>query len=192
MNITLKEGINFNSIGLRHDAVLQAVTLIEGRESALHSEKEIYTVISVMDKVCNNGIIEYCNASEEDLMTIYRNEIEPAFLDLISQNESAEHFYYSVLCDVEEYCTRVYEEQHSIIGFVNSLANAIQSLSPDQLQDVMVKTGEIAGRLKEQHDHRIEEQNIFYKQKIVDTQEEINSSIQQLMDKYNIKTEDTE
>ena len=96
MNITLKEAINFSSRSLRHSIVLQAVTLIEGRESALRSEKEIYTILAFMDKVCNGDIIAYCNENTEELMTIYTQNIEPAFLDLMN-NKEAEEFYYTVM-----------------------------------------------------------------------------------------------
>lgn len=191
MNITLKEGINFNSRSLRHSIVLQAVTLIEGRESALRSEKEIYTIIAFMDKICDGNIIEYCNENTEELMIIYSQKIEPAFLDLMN-NKEAEEFYYLVMCDVDEYCERVYHEQHSITGFLNALLDAVVALTPEQSKEVLLKTGEMAAKIKKQHNDNIEEQNRMYKRKIVETQDEINSSIQQLMEKYNVSTKDTE
>lgn len=191
MNITLKEGINFNSRSLRHSIVLQAVTLIEGRESALRSEKEIYTIIAFMDKVCDGDIIAYCNENTEELMTIYTQYIEPAFLDLMN-NKDAEEFYYIVMCDIDEYCDRIYQEHHSITGFLNVLLDAVIALSPEQTKEVLEKTGELAAKVKKQHNENIEEQNRFYQRRIMNTQEEINSSIQQLMDKYNVTTKDTE
>jgi hypothetical protein len=66
------------------------------------------------------------------------------------------------------------------------------ALTPEQSKEVLTKTGEIAAKIQKQHNDNIEEQNRMYKRRIVETQDEINSSIQQLMEKYNVSTKDTE
>ena len=188
----LKDKINFNSRGLRHGIVTQAVILLEGREKALTSEKEIYTIISFMDRITEDGIIEKCNEDNRDLMVYYNEEVDPAFLELMHINEEARHFYDEVFVDVMEYCDRVASEQNSFYGLFTTIMDLLGTLDMEQIKEVAAQTGDTIKAAHAKRDEQIAREQREYSRKINEKQEEINSSIKELMGKYGIVEEDAQ
>ena len=88
MEIKMRDDLDVRSKSLKHSIITQAVILLDGREGALKSEKDIYTTIAFMDKIAEGGIIDRCNEDSRALMDIYNEDIEPAFLDLIQTYEN--------------------------------------------------------------------------------------------------------
>ena len=189
MEIKMRDDLNVRSKSLKHSIVTQAIILLDGREGALKSEKEIYTIIAFMDKIADKGIIDRCNEDERNLMDIYNEDIEPAFLDLIKSYENFETLFQEILEQVYEYCDKVYTEQHSFYGLLNLIIDMIGSLEPEQIQETLEKTGEMAANIKKQHNEKLAQQEKEYQTKVIDKQNEINSSLTKLMEKYNVTTE---
>lgn len=189
MEIKMRDDLDVRSKSLKHSIITQAVILLDGREGALKSEKEIYAIIAFMDKIAEGGIIDRCNEDSRALMDIYNEDIEPAFLDLIKTYENYDVLFQEIVKQVYEYCDKVYAEQHSMYGLLNLIIDMIGSLEPEQIQDTLVKTGEMAANIKKQHNDKIAQQEKEYQTKVIDKQSEINESLTKLMEKYNVTAE---
>lgn len=179
MEIKMKENINLKSAVLRHQIALEAVELLYGREESLQTEIEIYTILAFVDTLSANNLIEECNQDKRNLIDIMEHDVEPVFLQLV-EDENYYNLYKEILNDVMLYCHKVYEENHSLIGMLNTITEAISSLEPEQVKDVLAKTGEIAGRVKEKE---LAQQKMIADQKAKQT-EEVNDKLQQLINKF--------
>lgn len=185
MEIKTKENINLKSAVLKHQIALEAVELLYGREESLKTEIEIYTILAFVDTLSENNLIEECNQDKRNLIDIMEQEIEPIFLQLIEGKEYYD-LYKEILDDVNLYCHKVYEENHSLIGMLNTITEAISSLEPEQVKEVLTKTGEVAGKVKEKE---LAQQKAIEDKKIKQT-EEVNDKLQQLINKFT-KIEET-
>lgn len=179
MEIKIRENINLDSAVLKHQIALEAVELLYGREEALRTEIEIYTILAYMDTLSESNLIEECNQDKRGLIDIMEQDIEPIFLQLIA-DEKYYNLYKEILNDVELHCRKVYDENHSLIGMLNTITEAISSLEPEQVQEVLVKTGEVAGKLKEKE---ILQQKEIAEKKTAQA-EEVNDKLEQLINKF--------
>lgn len=87
MKLTVRKDIDFNSIILKHNILLQASNLATGREGALQTEKELYLILAMLDNICEENIIEACNEDKRDLATIMTEDIEPVYLELMKDEK---------------------------------------------------------------------------------------------------------
>lgn len=179
MEIKMKKDVNVKSAVLKHQIALEAVELLYGREESLKTEIEIYTILAFIDNLSENNLIEECNQDKRNLIDIMGQEIEPVFLQLIT-NEDYYNLYKEILNDVELYCHKVYDENHSLIGMLNTITEVISSLEPEQVKEVLTKTGEMAGKIKEKE---LAQQKEIADQKAKQT-EEVNDKLEQLINKF--------
>lgn len=190
MKLTFKKELNMSSIALEHDIVSQAIVLIEGRESALSTEKKAYTLLSLVHNICEEDIIEECNEDKRSLIQILREEIEPFYFDLIQHRPDVQTLFNSCYNEIERYSKVVYDEQHSVLGFLATITDAISKLSNEEVKDVLTETAQVAAEVKRQRDEVELKQNKEAQEKITKKQEEINKNIIKMMEQYNVKLED--
>lgn len=185
MKLTLRQNLNLNSMLLRHDINTQSVLLVTGREGALLSELKLYVLLSLIHNLCEEDVITECNEDEHDLITIVRDEIEPFYFKIIEDKPEIGDLYNNCINDIVDYCNKVYSEQHSLLGLLNTLVDVFSRLDDQQVQEVLVKTGEIAGQVKEKRDKLELEQDLKIKEQVVQKQEEISQGIKKMMEQYN-------
>ena len=106
MTITFKEDMNPQSVIVKHGILMQAATLITGREGVLETEKELYLILAMIDFLAEENIIE--KASEKGK---YFNKIIYDLND-VKQYSKAIIDYMSGMTD--QYIVRTYNE---IISF---------------------------------------------------------------------------
>ena len=187
MKLTLRKDINFESFVLEHDIVSQAIVLIEGRESALATEKKVYTLLSLIHNVCEENVIGECNEDTRSLIEIVRDDIEPFYKENENQFKDLLKRTYE---EVENYCMRVYNEQHSVLGFLGTITDAISRLDNKEVQEVLTETAKIAGEVKAKKDEKELEQSKEYREKVIKKQEEINKNLVKMMKDYNVTVDE--
>lgn len=185
MELTIKKDINYQSKVLKHNVVTQAVMLLQGREGSLKTELEIYTVLAIMENLVEENLIELCNNDTRDLIDIMASDIEPMFNNLL-ESEEFNIFYNDVFNNVMRYCDRVYAEQHSMRGLLDTIVDLLASLDTTEVQEVLEKTGEMAAAIKTKHNETMEKQSAEYQEKIINKQEEISDALRKVMANYNI------
>ena len=141
MKLTLKDNIKFDSLALQHKILLQATMLLEGREGALETEKRIYLMMAFVDLIINENLIELCNNDKRDLHVIIEEDIEPFFNQL---NDEVKKVYDDLLKILLKHCDTIWNNQHSIVGVIDTILTTIASMSDEDKKDALVKTGEIA------------------------------------------------
>lgn len=190
MKLTFKKDINMESIALEHDIVSQAIALIEGRESALSTEKKAYTLLSLVHNICIEDVIEECNEDDRSLIQILKEEIEPFYFDLKEHKPKVSELFNATYTEVERYCKKVYDEQHSVLGFLSTITEAISKLDNKEVQEVMTQIAPVAAEIAAQKNEQELKQTKEATDKITKKQEEINKNILKMMEQYNVKVED--
>ena len=154
MNFILKKDINTNSLVLQHKILTQTITLLSGREEALRTEKEIYLMMALIDNIIENDLIEECNNDERLLNDIIEQEIEPFFLELVKKDDNYLILFTKVEKGLDEYCKKVYDEQHSFIGLMEGIITAIETMSVSDTTGIMEGVAKLA---REAYDNRTEQ-----------------------------------
>lgn len=172
MNMTFKKDVNLKSLMLKHNILLQAFGLIEGREGVLQTEKELFLMMAMLDNLVEEDLIAECNEDERDLNTILEVELEPKFLDLLEQNE-----YKSFYNELRELfltrCKEIWDNQHSFYGVLDALLEMIASMDDEDKKEALVATGKIAEQAFERRTAKMEAKT-----------EEVNSKLTALVDQY--------
>lgn len=143
MKLTIKPNIDFNSIILKHNILLQASNLAVGREGALQTEKELYLILAMLDNICEENVIEACNEDKRDLATIMTEDIEPVYLEL-TKDESYNKFYVELKELFLQRCKEIWDNQHSIMGLLDTILMALQNLTEDDKKEILASTAKIA------------------------------------------------
>jgi len=143
MKLTIKKDVDFNSIILKHNILLQASNLAMGREGALQTEKELYLILAMLDNICEENVIEACNEDKRDLATIMTKDVEPVYLELM-KNENYTNFYAELKELFLQRCKEIWDNQHSIMGLLDTILMALQNLTEDDKKDILASTAKIA------------------------------------------------
>lgn len=172
MKLTLNKDINLHSIMVSHDIVTRAIDLIAGREGALLTEKIMYLIIGMVDVLIEEDLVAECNEDGRTLNEIVRDDIEPFFNKLQEDNEYCELFNQckSIYLD---YCDRVWQNQHSITGVIDTLLTAISLMDGNDKKEVLEKTGEVAAKLYEERTEKMEQAS-----------EKVNNKLEELVKQY--------
>ena len=143
MKITYKKNINLNSLVLRHNILLEVSNLTMGREGVLQTEKDLYLVLAFIDNLVEEDLIAEINEDGRDLTTIMLQDIEPEFLRLMENTE------YKALYDEMnklhlQRCKEIWDNQHSLMGVIDSLLTTIATMSDEDKKEALIETGKIA------------------------------------------------
>lgn len=174
MKFTLKENVNLRSVVLKHNVVLDALNLLEGREGSLKTEREIYTMIAMANSFIEEDLTELCNDSTEELIDIVRHYIEPFVLNLIEKPEYNE-FYQDVLAEVIESTDEFIRKQETLPHMIMTFFDILGSLTPEQKTEMM---NTLTSSIKEQN----KEKTAKAKEAI----QNVDEKIQKLMEQYKV------
>ena len=179
MELTLKENYNISSVTLQHNILLQTLTMLEGREGALETEKKIYLIVSLVNNLVKEDLLDLCNKDERDLPTILMEDIEPFFNKISTEDEKIKDAYNYMEKVLLERCDRIWEDQHSLLGVMDAILTTIAEMSEEDKKEALVKTAEIAEKA---FDHRTEE--------MVKATNETNSKLEALIAQYQKQTDE--
>jgi len=143
MKLTIRKDIDFNSIILKHNILLQATNLVMGREGALQTEKELYLILAILDNVCEENVIEECNDDERNLASMIMEDIEP-FFNEVMKNEWCQKLYNETKELFLQRCKEIWDNQHSIMGILDTILMALQNLTDEDKKEVLKGTAKIA------------------------------------------------
>lgn len=153
MKMTLKKDLNIKSLVLRHNIMLEVSNLTMGREGVLQTEKDLYLVLAFMDNLVEEDLIEEINEDGRDLTAIMLEDVEPEFLRLIEKQEYKD-LYEEIRKLHLQRCKEIWDNQHSMLGVIESLLMTISSMSEEDKKEALVVTGKIA---EEAYNRRTEE-----------------------------------
>lgn len=179
MTITFKEDMNPQSVIVKHGILMQAATLITGREGVLETEKELYLILAMIDFLAKEDIIESCNQDDRDLVAIMAEDIEPKFLELIT-NEEWHQMYLDMRRIHLQRCQEIWNNQHSIMGVIDTLLSVIATIDEDDKKTILENTAKVAKKVQEHKTEVMEKQS-----------EKINSKLEQLVQQYQRAGENT-
>lgn len=172
MKLTLRKNLNTKSLVLKHNIVLEATMLLEGREGVLETEKDIYLMIAMVNVLVEEDLLQMCNDDKRDLSTIIVEDIEPFFEQIISQDE-----YNTLYLDCKKIllnrCKEIWDNQHSIIGVLDAILTSLSTITDDDKKEVLEATGKIA---KQAYDDRTK--------KLEQSTKQTNDKLQELIEKY--------
>ena len=179
MKLTLKENININSLTLQHNIILQATTLIQGREGVLETEKRIYLLLALVDMIVQEDFLELCNSDERILTDILMEDVEP-FIDSL-KNENKDYIYaINYMEEVFlEHCQQIWDNQHSIIGAIEAFLMMIGSMSEEDKKEALIETSKIAQQAFDSRTKTLEKET-----------KEVNSKLEQLVQQYQRQSTD--
>lgn len=172
MEIKLKENVNYESLVLRHDVLIEATSLLVGREGALESEQELYTLLAIIDNLSENNVIEECNNDKRELLVIIKEDIEPVFLKLM-EDPKFQDFWYSIRRVVLSRCRDIWDRQNSLRGVIEGLIDSLATIDEEGKEKVLAATGELAKQAYERRTEKMEKAT-----------QEVNSKLEQLVAKY--------
>ena len=179
MELTLKENYNISSITMQHNILLQALTMLEGREGALETEKKLYLIVSLVNNLVEENLLELCNNDERDLPTILMEDIEPFFIKMIEEDNKIKEAYDYMEKILLNRCDKIWEDQHSLLGVADAILTAIGSMTEEDKKEVLLKTGEMA---EQAFNHRTE--------KMEAATQETNNKLEALIAQYQKKEND--
>ena len=172
MTITFKEGMNPQSVIVKHGILMQAATLITGREGVLETEKELYLMLAMVDFLAKEDIIEACNQDDRDLVVIMAEDIEPKFFELM-KDEKWSAAYLDMRRIHLQRCQEIWDNQHSLMGVFDTLLSVISTIDEDDKKTILENTAKVAQRVQEHKTEVIEKQS-----------EKVNSKLEQLVQQY--------
>lgn len=143
MKMTYKKNLNINSLVLRHNIMLEVSNLTMGREGVLQTEKDLYLILALMDNLVEEDLIAEINEDGRDLTAIMLEDIEPEFLKLIEKQEYQD-LYDEMRKLHHQRCKEIWDNQHSIIGVIDTLLTTIASMSEEDKKEALVETSKIA------------------------------------------------
>ena len=154
MTITFKKGLNPRSVIAKHGILLQASSLITGREGVLETEKELYLMLAMIDFVSEEDIVAACNEDERNLITIMAEDIEPKFFELIADKEWNEMYQDMRRIHLNR-CQEIWDNQHSIIGVIDTILTIIGGMDDAGKQKLVEKSIEAAKFVEEQRTEKM-------------------------------------
>lgn len=143
MKMTYKKNLNINSLVLRHNIMLEVSNLTMGREGVLQTEKDLYLVLAFMDNLVEEDLIAEINEDGRDLTAIMLEDVEPEFLKL-TKNEEYKELYNEMRKLHLQRCKEIWDNQHSMIGVIDTLLTTIANMSEEDKREALVETGKIA------------------------------------------------
>ena len=167
MELTLKENINTHSVILRHKILIQATDLLVGREGVLETEKDLYLILSFLDNIMNEDVVDLCNQDERGLVDIMEQELEPIFFEIIKEEDYKELYLY-VRDVLHNRCQEIWNNQHSILGVIDTILAIIGSLDDESKEGLVEKAIDAAKYVEEKT-------------------EEVNSKLEELIKTYQKK-----
>lgn len=177
MELTLKKGVNINSLTLQHNILIRATMLLEGREGVLETEKLIRLMLATVDMVVEEDVIDLCNNDERDLMTIMMEDIEPFFNKLLEDDSYKKAWCY--MCDILlKRCKEIWDNQHSAMGVIDAILTMIATMSDEDKKEALVATGKIAEQAFDRRTAQLEQIG-----------KETNSKLEQFVRNYQEKAE---
>ncbi len=179
MTLTLKEGVNLNSLTVQHSIVLQATSYLLGREGSLETEKKIYIMMAIIDSMVNEDIIEMCNEDERGLPEILLDDLEPFFVENVLSTDGGQTLFDYLTNIVLEHCYQVWENQHSMVGVIDAALTALASMDAEDKKEVMKEMGEKAAQIAESRSETM-----------VKKTEEVNNKLEDLVKQYQKKNID--
>lgn len=143
MELTLKKGVNINSLTLQHNILIRATMLLEGREGVLETEKLIRLMLATVDMIVEEDVIDLCNNDGRDLITIMMEDIEPFFNNLMEDENFRHAWFY--MCDILlKRCKEIWDNQHSAMGVIDAILTMIATIPEEDKKEALVATGKIA------------------------------------------------
>lgn len=178
MKMTLKKGLNTNSLVLRHNIMLEVSNLTMGREGALQTEKDLYLILAFMDNLVDEDLIAEINEDGRNLTDIVLQDIEPEFLKLMEDKN-----YKTLFEEIKQLhyqrCKEIWDNQHSIIGLFDTILASIAAMSDEDKKEALVETSKIAeeafNRRTEIMENKIGETNSKLEDFIRNYQEKVNN-----------------
>jgi len=180
MKLTLNEQFNINSVVEQHKILVQATMLLQGREGVLETEKELYLILALVNAMVNEDLVELCNDDNRDLITIMEEDVEPFFLEHLGTTIPRE-LYMDLRFMLLNRCREIWENQHSVMGLIDTLLLAIGSLSEEDKKEALVQTAHIAEKVYENRTEKLEKQG-----------EEMNAKMAELINKYQVQKDNAE
>ena len=172
MKLTIDKTINYKSNIVKHDIVLQASNLLQGREGALDTEKKMYLQLSAINIVIEEDLFDMIDKDERPLRTIMTEDIDPLLFELM-ENKDFKDMYEEVEKDLFSYVNRIWNNQHSVIGLIDAILTTLGSLDSKDKKEAIEAVGNLA---KEAYDKRTESMNKELK--------ESNDKLSMLVKKY--------
>ena len=157
MELKLKENYNISSITMQHNILLQALTMLEGREGALETEKKLYLIVSLVNNLVEEDLLENCNKDERDLPTILINDIEPFFIKICEEDNKIKEAYNYMEKVLLDRCNKIWDDQHSLLGIMDAVLTTIGAMTEEDKKEVLLKTGEIAEQAFNYRTEKMEE-----------------------------------
>lgn len=179
MKLTLKQDINTNSLMLKHNILTQASELVMGREGALQTEKDLYLIMSLVDNVIEEDLMELCNEDERNLNTIFTEDIEPLYIELMGEARF-EALYNSIKELFLSRCKEIWDNQHSFYGVLDAILTMIASMDDEDKKEVLATTAKVAEQAFERRTEVMAKKT-----------DEVNDKLSQLINQY-VKTKITE
>lgn len=155
MKFKQKEAFNFKSFTERKRIIEEALDLMSVRTNFTSTDVHFYTMMAFVNAMVEENIIVYCMSEEADLMNKLLNDVEPAFEELIS-NEDVYNYYHSIVEEIEDYMYREFESNQGLVSLLNKgfemlgeldytkVFETIRSLMPTEIQKELPKTNAMA------------------------------------------------
>lgn len=158
MTLTLKKGIDVNSLTLQHSILLHAMMLLEGREGSLETEKRIYLMMAMIDKIIDEDLIQLCNDDGRNLIDLLEEEIEPFFNTITANNKDIKQAYDYMVKVLLQKCQEVWDRQHSLAGVIDSMITILGTMDEVNKKEALVETAKIAEKAFERRTEKMEKQ----------------------------------
>lgn len=133
MELTIKKDMNVKSVVLRHKIALETITLLDGRENILYTEKELYTMVSLVDNFIEENLIDAINLEKEDFPVIVEKYIEPKFEEIITMY-NVQDVYDELVEYVDEYLTNLEYKENTFFGILNTLIDIVNEMNWEDLK----------------------------------------------------------
>lgn len=172
MELTIKKEVNLTSIALQHDILVEATSLLVGREGVLETEKILYLMVATIDNLVNEELITICNDDPRDLLTIIKQDIEPEF-NKLKEMSGFNEMWDNLVRILLARCDQVWKEQNSVMGVIEGIIDMIATMPDNEKKEALIATGKIA---EQAFDRRTE--------KMEGAVKETNSKLEELVQKY--------
>ena len=100
-------------------------------------------MIAFVDTFVEENLIELCNQDERSLNDIIVQDIEPIYIELMKDEEKL-HLYNETKELLLKRCKEIWDNQHSIIGAIDAILTALDSMSEEDKKEALIETGKIA------------------------------------------------
>jgi len=179
MKLTLKKNVDISSVALQHGILIRATGLIAGREGVLETEKELYLILSIVDAMTEEDVVALCNEDDRELIQIMLEDIEPFFKSLLGETIPVE-VYKELKRILLNRCKEIWDNQHSIVGVIDTILTTIGMMSEEDKKDALVQTAQMAEMAFERRTQTMEKKT-----------EAANSKIEALIQQYQKASQET-